>query len=111
MRTIVRCLLACIFIIIGAVQIDASEKGNVYHHPTGLTFWYPQSWRLQELDEALQLVPNDVVTAQKGPSEIYFVGGESIAGSGISHANDPQVVSYVDQQVRSVLHQLQLSRE
>ena len=109
MRTMVHYLLVCLFIVVSAVQLDASEKGNVYRHPTGLTFWYPQSWRLQELDEALQLVPNDVVTTQEGPSELYFVSGESIAGSGITRADDPQVIGYVDQQVRSVLPQLQLS--
>jgi len=111
MRTIVGCLLACVFIITGTVQVDASEKGNVYHHPTGLTFWYPQSWRLQELDEALQLVPDDVVATDEGHSELYFVSGESLSGSGISRADDPQVISYVDQQVRSVLPDLQLSGE
>lgn len=109
MRTMIHYLLVCLFIVISAVQLDASEKGNVYRHPTGLTFWYPQSWRLQELDEALQLVPNDVVTTQEGPSELYFVSGESIAGSGITRADDPQVIGYVDQQVRSVLPQLHLS--
>jgi hypothetical protein len=111
MRKIVHYLLACIFIVISAIELDASEKGNVYHHPTGLTFWYPQSWRLQEMDGALQLVPKDVVTTQEGPSEFYFVSGESTAGSGISRADDPQVISYVDQQVRSVLPQLQLSKD
>ena len=111
MRTVFGCLLACIFVIIGSVQLNASEKGNVYHHPTGLTFWYPQSWRLQELDEALQLIPNDVAMTPEGPSEFYFVSGESVAGSGISRADDPQVINYVDQQVRSVLPQLNLSSE
>ena len=111
MRTIVYSILACIFIVNSVVPLDASEKGKVYKHPTGLTFWYPQEWRLQEIDEALQLIPNDVVTTQEGPSEFYFVSGESIAGSGISQADDPQVISYIDQQVRSVLPQLQLLRD
>lgn len=109
MRTIVCYLLACILLVAIPLQLNASEKGNVYHHPTGLTFWYPQSWQLQEIDEALQLVPNDVMTTEEGPSEFYFVSGESIAGSGISRPDDPQVINYVDQNVRSVLPQLQLS--
>jgi hypothetical protein len=88
--------------------VHAIEKGNVYRHTAGLSFWYPQQWTLQELDEALQLIPNDVVTTQEGPSEFYFVTGESVSGTGISRANDPRVVTYADQQVRSILPALQL---
>jgi hypothetical protein len=80
MRPFIRYLLVFIVLFISVDPLDASEKGNVYRHPTGLSFWYPQSWRLQELDEALQLIPNDVVKTQEGPSEIYFISGESITG-------------------------------
>jgi len=111
MKSIFRCWLAIGLILFGSSAIEAAEKGHVYRHPTGLSFWYPQNWRLQELDEVLQLIPDDAVTTHEGPSEIYFVSGESITGTGITHADDPRVISYVDQQVRSVLPQLQLTSD
>jgi len=77
------------------VPAHAEEKGNIYRHPAGLSFWYPQQWALRELDEALQLIPIDVVTTQEGPSEFYFVTGESVSGTGISRADNPQVISYI----------------
>ena len=100
--------VSLILILFGPAH--ALEKGNIYRHPAGLSFWYPQQWTLQELDEALQLIPNDLVTTPEGPSEIYFVTGESISGTGISRANDPRVVTYADQQVRSILPALQLQK-
>ena len=111
MRQFIHYLLSLVVLFIIVDTLDASEKGNVYHHPTGLSFWYPQTWQLQELDEALQLIPNDIVKTQEGPSEIYFISGESIAGTGITRADDPQVINYVDQQVRNILPQLQLSAD
>jgi hypothetical protein len=98
------------FILLLLVPVHAAEKGNMYRHPAGLSFWYPQQWKLTELDEALQLIPNDVVTTQEGPSEFYFVTGESVSGMGISRANDPQVINYADQQVRSILPALKLQK-
>jgi hypothetical protein len=104
-------LSICIsFMLLLLVPAHAAEKGNIYRHPAGLSFWYPQQWTLRELDEALQLIPKDVVTTQEGPSEFYFVTGESVSGTGISRANDPQVISYADQQVRSILPSLQLQK-
>ncbi len=70
------------FILLLLVPVHAAEKGNIYRHPAGLSFWYPQKWTLTELDEALQLIPNDVVTTQEGPSEFYLVTGESVNGTG-----------------------------
>jgi hypothetical protein len=105
-----RFIISISFILLLILPAHAIEKGNVYRHPAGLSFWYPQQWELQELDEALQLIPNDVVTTQEGPSEFYFVTGESVSGTGISLANDPRVVSYADQQVRSILPALQLQK-
>ena len=103
--------IVCISLIFSLiVPAYSAEKGNVYRHPAGLSFWYPQQWTLSELDEALQLIPNDVVTTQEGPSEFYFVTGASVSGTGISRADDPQVITYVDQQVRSILPALKLEK-
>lgn len=113
MRLIIELFLLLLLLSVSSIILSASEKGNIYRHPTGLSFWYPKNWKLQELDEALQLVPNDVVSTNEGASELFFVTGESVAGTGILSADDPQVISYIDQQVRSVLPELQLqnSRE
>lgn len=101
-------LLFSFFLLVSENTALAAQKGHVYQHPTGLSFWYPQSWRLQELDEAFQLIPNDAVSTAEGPSEVFFVSGESVAGTGIMRADDPQVISYVDQQVQSILPGMQL---
>ncbi|MEA3372660.1 MAG: hypothetical protein U9Q62_03100 [Campylobacterota bacterium] len=111
MRLLMGMIWLMLLISAGSAQNGTSEKGNVYRHPTGLSFWYPQSWQLQEQDEALQLVPNNVVSTQEGPSELFFVTGESVAGTGISRADNPQVISYCDQQVRSILPALQLQQD
>ena len=106
----IRSIIIPSFILFLLVPAYAIEKGNIYRHPAGLSFWYPQQWTLRELDEALQLIPNDVATTQAGPSEFYFVTGESVSGTGIARADDPQVITYADQQVRSILPALQLQK-
>lgn len=104
----IRFMISVVAVLVFSIPAHSLEKGNIYRHPTGLSFWYPQQWKVNELDESLQIVPNDVVTAQGAPSEVYFVSGESISGTGIFNANDPHVIAYVDQQVRSILPALQL---
>jgi hypothetical protein len=71
--------------------------------------WYPATWQLRELEAALTLVPPDPSTDAGGPTEAYFVLGDSVAGTGISDPAAPEVGSYLDQQVRSILPQLQRS--
>ncbi|BCS96667.1 hypothetical protein DSLASN_22990 [Desulfoluna limicola] len=97
-----------VLFLVVPISLVAAENGNVYRHPSGLSFWYPQQWALHELDEALQLVPADAAMSQEGPSEVYFVTGESVQGTGILQADDPRVIAYMDQQVRSILPALQL---
>jgi hypothetical protein len=82
------------------------QKGKVYRHVTGLTFWYPDNWRVKELDEALQLIPNDVEIQSQGPDELYVIAGESVAGTGILNPDDPRVIHYTDQVVQSILPSL-----
>ncbi len=110
MRSVFVHILFCLYLFGSPLQLAAAEKGNIYRHPAGLSFWYPDNWKLHELEEALQLVPNDVVSTVQGDSELYFVTGESIAGSGITRADDPQVIAYIDQQVRSMLPTLTLQK-
>jgi hypothetical protein len=78
-----------------------AEQGETYRHPVGFSLWYPARWTLTEHPEALQLAPPDPATTAAGPSEVYLVFGESVAGEGITHAGDAQVVAYLDQQVQA----------
>ena len=79
------------------------QKGKWYRHVTGLTFWYPENWHVKELEEAFQLIPNDVKRKPQGPDEIYFISGESVAGTGIQNPDDPRVIQYTDKVVQSIL--------
>lgn len=83
-----------------------AAKGNTYRHPVGFTFWYPEGWKTVEQPEFLQLVPPDAGTSADGPTEIYGVTGESVAGEGIRSADDPRVVEYFDGQARELLPNL-----
>jgi hypothetical protein len=55
---------------------------------------------VQRQPDFLQLVPPNPATNPGGPSEIYLVSGESVAGEGIQRPDDPQLVAYLDEQVR-----------
>lgn len=79
------------------------QKGKLYRHVTGLTFWYPENWHVKELEEAFQPIPNDVEIESQGPDEIYFISGERVAGTGIQNPDDPRVIQYTDQVVQSIL--------
>ena len=79
-----------------------AEQGKTYRHPVGFSLWYPARWTLTEHPEVLQLAPPDPATTQAGPSEVYLVLGESVAGEGIADAGDPQVVEYLDQQLQAL---------
>lgn len=78
------------------------RSGGTYRHPAGFTFWCPAGWSAKITEEVLQLVPPNPGTSPEGPTEIYIVAGESVAGEGIFSPQDPRVVEYIDQQVRSV---------
>lgn len=79
------------------------HKGKLYRHRViGFSFWHPSDWTVKEHDDGLQLIPSKAAATAQGPSEVYFITGESVAGEGIQHAGDPRVVQYVDAAVRSL---------
>jgi hypothetical protein len=78
------------------------KKGKVYRHPIGFTFGYPEDWTLQEQDEFLQLIPPNPESTKEGPTELYILIGESVAGEGIYDPAHPLVVSYLDDAMRSL---------
>jgi len=81
----------------------AQEKGKVYRHPIGFSFWHPEGWTVKENRDFLQVVPPDPGTSPQGPTELHFVIGESVAGEGIGSADDPRVVAYMENWVRSAI--------
>jgi hypothetical protein len=68
----------------------------------GFSFWYPQSWTTKVQEGFLQLIPPDPGSSPQGPTEIYGVIGDSVAGEGIFTPEDPRVIDFLDQQVRAI---------
>jgi hypothetical protein len=85
----------------------AREKGKTYRHAIGFSFWYPADWTVKEQSDFLQLLPPDPGSTPEGPTELYFLVGESVSAEGITRADDPRVIQYLESQVRSVAPSLQ----
>jgi len=86
---------------------EAALKGKTYSHPIGFKFWYPDGWKPTLQGEMILLVPPNVASTPQGPSEIYFIFGESVAGENITKPDDPRVAQYFDEQVRALSPVLQ----
>jgi hypothetical protein len=84
------------------VAMPAGRKGKTYRHAIGFNFWYPADWTVKVMPEFLQLIPPNPGTSPAGPTEIYFVVGESVADDGITRADDPRIATYLDQQVAAL---------
>jgi len=68
--------------------------GEVYHHPTGLTFVPPDGWNIRDSRFTdFELVPPDPSSNDKGPTESYFLLTLGVAASS---AQDPQLLQSVD---------------
>lgn len=87
--------------------LPTKKKGKIYRHVIGFSFWYPEHWKVQELEEGLQLVPPNPASNAEGATELYFVAGESVAGEGIYRPDDPRVIEYLGEQVRTMFPSLQ----
>ncbi len=84
------------------VPAIAAEKGKVFRHPIGFSFWHPAAWTVKDLDECLQLLPPDPKSNDDGPTELYLIIGENVAGEGIQSPADPKVGAYLDEQLQAV---------
>jgi len=82
--------------------VPAPHKGRIYRHAIGFSFWYPLGWTVKEHDDGLQLIPPKPAATAQGPSELYFITGESVAGEGIQHAGDVRVGQYLDGEIRKL---------
>jgi len=80
-------------------HIPPGTKSKTYRHPVGFKFMYPADWKAQDTGEMLLLTPPNQGQSPQGPTELYFVAGESVAGEGIYDAMDPAVVAYLDENV------------
>jgi hypothetical protein len=78
------------------------EDGKTHRHPLGLSYWLPSNWTVQDKEDFLLLTPPDPASNADGPTEIYFILGESVAGEDIKSPSDPKVAAYLDGQVKSV---------
>jgi hypothetical protein len=74
------------------------HAGKTYRHPTGVSFWYPGDWQVQVLEGVVQLVPPGA-SQSADAYEAYFVTGERVAEEGITRADDPRVLQYLDEQI------------
>jgi len=83
-------------------HIPPATKRMTYRHPVGFKFMYPADWKAQDTGEMLVLTPPNQGQSPEGPTEVYFVAGESVAGEGINDAMDPAVVEYLDKNVRQL---------
>ena len=87
-----------------AVAIPNGPSGvavwKIYKHPTGMSMSYPPDWQLKPFPQGLQLIPPDAGSNEKGPTEIYLVLAESAAG--ITTAEDPRVVAYINAQLLQI---------
>jgi hypothetical protein len=97
--------------VVGSFRAGGGEPtkkaGREYRHPIGFHFWHPGNWTVKEAGDGLQLIPDDAGQRPEGPTELYFIGGDTVAGMGITSPDHPQVVAYMDQQVKSITPMLQ----
>lgn len=95
--------MAEIFASLGEDQsMTAGRKGKNYRHAIGFTFWYPADWSTKDMEDFLQLIPPNPGTSPSGPTELYFVLGESVKEEGITKADDRRIADYLDEQVAQI---------
>jgi hypothetical protein len=87
----------------------APARGELYRHPTGLSFRYPQGWTVKRSagTETLLLIPPNPAMRRRAPTELYFLLAEKVAEEGGQSIDDPRVSEYLDAQIRSVSAALQ----
>jgi len=90
-------------------SVSPKAGGKTYRHAIGFTFWYPGDWTVKEHEEMLQLIPsNPSTTANGDPTEVYLIiGDNTVTAEGITIADDPRVVQFMDQAVAQLAPFLQ----
>ena len=83
------------------------HPGQTFRHPVGFSFWYPQNWTATMHEGFVQLTPLNPGKVADGPTELYFLIGDNVAPEGITKPDDPRVVQFLDQQVKTLAGVLQ----
>jgi len=87
----------------GAAVSQATAPGTkVFRHRAGFSFRHPEKWTIEDNEGLLLILPPDVAGGPDAPTEMYFLGAESIAGQGIDRPDDAKIVEYLDSQVASM---------
>lgn len=74
---------------------------ETFKHPAGFTFEHPKGWQVQAGQEGILMIPDDAKKdAQGQPLEMLVIGGED--ASGISAIEDPQVIQYLDGNIKQM---------
>ncbi|OPZ86010.1 MAG: hypothetical protein BWY76_01153 [bacterium ADurb.Bin429] len=80
-----------------ASKYVSTTKGNTYQHAVGFSFWYPDGWKVEDVGDALKLVPANAVMQNGQPAEMYLIAGQPLEGTGITTVTDPRVAAVLDQ--------------
>src|SRR5215218_7738413 len=84
-----------------AIADGDAAVGSIYQHPTGGEITLPPRWQVTQSQLGLQLVPPDAAFTPQGPAEVYLLSSQ--AAPGVLRIDDPRVVAYVDQTLRSMI--------
>lgn len=78
-----------------APATDLSRGGSTWRHPAGFSFWYPETFTVQDADGGVQLMPiHGSGQSQTSQGEIYYMTAEN--AQGITSPFDPRVIAYLD---------------
>jgi len=78
------------------------KAGKKYRHTIGFEFWHPGDWTVKLEEDFLLLIPPNQARNADGPTEVYAIVGDSVAGSGISAPSDPRVADYLDKVLKGL---------
>jgi len=93
----------------GSPSISASgHQGQTFRHPVGFSFWYPLGWTAtMQQGGYLQMTPPNPGKVADGPTELYFIIGNNVAPEGIFTPDDPRIIEFLDQELKTVAPVLQ----
>jgi len=73
--------------------------GSTYNHAIGFSFTYPKGWKLEDKGDFLQMTPPSPGANAQGPTEVYGLGSQGLAGTGVTSITDPTALAYLDQAI------------
>lgn len=73
---------------------------GTYHHPTGFQFDHPGTWKTQEIEDVVAIVPPDARTTYGQPAEAYIVFG--VPAEGVRNIRAPEVTQGAHEILKSL---------